>query len=410
MFKKILIIILVLLILGSIGLIAYLSLSQRNISFNFIANLFKVKEVAPVVIRNPFPIAASSMQAGDQNNSTNTNPVNNQNPKGDAYIESINIIGLRNYNQNEESFGIFINQENGHIYTIDQQNNLKRKTNTTLTNLAAAKIGVINNKGYLIVQQTKGLSSDNYIGDFDLTTVSTDEPTKLNYTKLNFPILSIAISPNNQKIAYLIPEGERSALYLNDWSLSKPQKIWVSELTNWQIHWPEENTLLVADKASFDYPGIAYLFNLKNNTQTKILNKINGLTILASPQVDKLIYSKSLLSGFSLYLYDIKTKESSLLNLSTLPEKCTWANNETLYCAVPRSIPTARYPDDWYQGKITFADDLWEIKFPSKETKKISIVRGNYDFIQTTVNLRNNWLYVIDKSTQKLQAFNLSDN
>jgi hypothetical protein len=32
-----------------------------------------------------------------------------------------------------------------------------------------------------------------------------------------------------------------------------------------------------------------------------------------------------------------------------------------LYCAVPISITPGDYPDDWYQGNVSFSDQFWQI-------------------------------------------------
>lgn len=413
MLKKITIAILVLLILGSVTLIVYLSLAQSNISFNFLTQLFKQKETGPISFKNPFPIATSTVadqDASSMGTTSSTGAANQANKP--AYIEDINIIGLRPYKTSSGLTGLFINQENGHIYALDQQNNLIRQTNTTLPSLASALVAINGKSGYLLGRQVKGLESYDYLGEFSLSggVGTSSQPGALKYTPLNFQPLNLALSPDNQKIAYLIAEGEKSGLYVSDWSFSKPKKVWTSDLGAWLISWPEANNLFIVDRPAFDYPGQVSQLNLKTGLNKKILSNINGLTISVSPDGNKLLYSKSLLSGFSLYVYNLTTKESVLLGINTLPEKCAWQDASFVYCAVPRNIPSGRYPDDWYQGKISFADDLWKIDVSSKEKAKINTPRGNYDLTQLTIDPTGAWIYTVDKDSQKLQAFNLSNN
>ena len=48
------------------------------------------------------------------------------------------------------------------------------------------------------------------------------------------------------------------------------------------------------------------------------------------------------------------------LSIATLAPKCVWSKKYYLVCAVPRVIPTTTegLPDDWFQGRVSFVDDL----------------------------------------------------
>ncbi|MEK7178854.1 MAG: hypothetical protein AAB727_01195, partial [Patescibacteria group bacterium] len=92
----------------------------------------------------------------------------------------------------------------------------------------------------------------------------------------------------------------------------------------------------------------------------KILGNIRGLTALLSPDKKNVLFSRSTETDFKTYLYDIKNKTAFFFPVVTLPEKCAW-KERTVYCGAPREIPEALYPDDWYQGVVSFSDDIWKI-------------------------------------------------
>ena len=50
-----------------------------------------------------------------------------------------------------------------------------------------------------------------------------------------------------------------------------------------------------------------------------------------------------------------------------------------MWCAAPDTIPSGiTYPDDWYQGAVTFTDSLWELNLEAQEGVLVS------DFTQTS--------------------------
>ena len=254
------------------------------------------------------------------------------------------------------------------------------------------------------MRQIKGLNIVNEIGQIKL---DSSAPTTLNPHLWDISLSSLALSPNSQKISFLTEITDKTILYTTDWSLQKPKKLWSSPLSSWNISWPKDSLIVITSKPSYDYPGVAYFLDAQTGKETKILNNINGLNLSVSPNGDKLIYTKSLLSGFSLYSYDTKVEESRLLDFNTLPDKCVWSDNDTLYCAVPKNIPTGHYPDNWYQGKISFSDNVWKIDLKQKTTTIVSTLKGDYDLYNLVINKQTGWLYALNRGDNKLQAFSL---
>jgi len=407
--RKLITIFLILLIIISIGVIAYYILNQNNISLRSFTDIFRsTNQIDPQANTNPFPVApliTQNTQDSTKIDDNNTDPDTQTNPAIHPTLGQINIAGLFNINLGKGITTTLVDRSNGNIYTLDDQNNSSRLSYTTLPSVLKTYLGKSNGINYILIQQLKELDMVNTLGQFKVS--SSSEPLGLDLKTLSFAPLAISVSPDNQKIAYLTNEGGEGVLYVSDWSFLKPEKLWTSSLTSWNISYPNNNLINITTRPAYDYLGISYLLNLKTKQINMLLNNINGLIVSISPEGDKLIYSKSLLGNFNLYSYNIKTKESRLLEINTLPDKCTWLDNDVLYCATPKTIISGRYPDEWYQGKTSFSDNVWRIDLKENTTLLTHQLKGNYDLINLTVNEEAGWLYAIDKNSGTLQTFNL---
>lgn len=175
----------------------------------------------------------------------------------------------------------------------------------------------------------------------------------------------IEISPDRTRAFYIDSStGEANGVILN---LSNGQRtiVWRNPLIQWNASWAGNNEILLWNAPSALSQGALYIFNLTTKQTTLLVSPVAGLTAKASPQYaqNKLVLVGSSADGTpSLSLLDTSKKSSRLLPFKTLPEKCVWSQKSTrIYCAVPSSIPDAAYPDSWYQGQISFDDNLWSV-------------------------------------------------
>jgi hypothetical protein len=106
-------------------------------------------------------------------------------------------------------------------------------------------------------------------------------------------------------------------------------------------------------------------------------------------------------------------KDSFSIGVKTMPEKCVWNKDSTiLYCAVPRYITGTRYPDLWYQGEISFADDLWKIDVANNTTTNLvdstSFKGGEeVDGIKLSLDENEDYLFFVNKKDSYLWGLRL---
>lgn len=151
------------------------------------------------------------------------------------------------------------------------------------------------------------------------------------------------------------------------------------------------------------------LYFYEKGVQKRILGGINGLTALPNEDGTYTLYSESTDRGFVASLYNKENSSTRALPLSVLPEKCTWATKTTLYCMVPEIIPPAHYPENWYQGIISFNDSLWSINVETGVARAIAFFdeTGPFDGVDLSVDEDGEYLTFINRRDGSLWGFDL---
>ncbi len=150
-------------------------------------------------------------------------------------------------------------------------------------------------------------------------------------------------------------------------------KIFSSSFTEWLPQFPNQKLATLTSKPSAGIPGHLFFIDTKTKALTKVLGGISGLTTLTSHDGKLVLYAEVLSELSSLSVYNTTTRESRTFSIKTLPEKCAWSfkNPAIVYCAVPQTLPSARYPDQWYQGTISFSDAVWTVDTTTGRIQKI---------------------------------------
>lgn len=182
-------------------------------------------------------------------------------------------------------------------------------------------------------------------------------------------------------------------------------KIFSSAFTEWLPQFPNQKLVTLTTKPSATVPGHLFFLNTGTKAVTKTLGNINGLTTLTSRDGKLVLYSETKSGDPELSVYNVSENTFHPLYLQTLPEKCVWSFKKTtlVYCAVPQTLPKASYPDQWYQGLVSFSDDLWEIDTKTFITKKILTPRtlgaSVLDMTNLAVSSDDTFLIFINKTS-----------
>ncbi|MEK7175582.1 MAG: hypothetical protein AAB693_02140 [Patescibacteria group bacterium] len=214
------------------------------------------------------------------------------------------------------------------------------------------------------------------------------------------PATSLTPPYTSSEIFYLLKiPGEVLGIISNLFN-NKKLEIFDSQFTEWLSQWPNQKIISLTTKPSARVLGYMYIIDPDKKDFNRILGNINGLTTLMSPDGNFVLYSGN---NLLLQSYNIETKTSTSLGIKTMPEKCVWAkNNIEIYCSIPNSVGGGEYPDIWYQGEISFTDQIFKINTETGKTNllvdPISIEGGeNIDGIKLALDENENYLFFVNK-------------
>ena len=250
-------------------------------------------------------------------------------------------------------------------------------------------------------------------------------PFELRGSSLPSATLAVAISPKGDRVFTL----ENNALnnpqktnvidmtstgYISQFNGTKKSQVLSTPLSRLNIEWPEENTLAITTKGSAGSAGFLYFVNPKDGLFNKILGNIGGLSTLTSKDASRVLYTASTDTGIKSSLYNVKTGSSQDMIFNTMPEKCVWSTlqKNILYCAVPSTIPSATYPDDWYKGSVSFSDSIWEVDTTTGDAHQIvnllKVAGTTIDATNLVLDPQENYLYFINNKNLTLWSLELN--
>ncbi|MBU3968981.1 hypothetical protein KJ991_02075 [Patescibacteria group bacterium] len=174
-------------------------------------------------------------------------------------------------------------------------------------------------------------------------------------------ISDMSVSDGGKSLFYVLKKKDGSSLIKSAFGTTENVEILNSPLREWLVEW-FGNGYLLKTKPTYKTGGFVYQLNNGGNV-TKLLGDVNGLTALGRADGTAFLYSESTDNLFSLFSFETGNRKITKINMKTLPDKCVWSKkSKTLvYCAIPSSVSFGKYPDDWYQGSVSFDDVLWVI-------------------------------------------------
>lgn len=215
---------------------------------------------------------------------------------------------------------------------------------------------------------------------------------------------SVAWSPTGSSIAYLTEKDGETLLTTADANGKNQATIYKTAMKEVSVRWPSADTFFLETRPSGVVPG--YVFSLARSRQElkRFLGPLYGLTTLWSPKGERVLVGSTDKNGKSLppVIRDSLGREVMTLDFHTLPEKCTWVSEETLYCAVPRGIPQESIiPDDYLKGELNTNDRIVVVDIKAKTVTGL-YNEGGYDMANLRATKDGKYLFFIDRSTGSL--------
>lgn len=178
-------------------------------------------------------------------------------------------------------------------------------------------------------------------------------------------------------------------------------------------NWSPNNQIIAmyAESSDFDRQNLYFIGQNNENFPLTIIEG-RGFEGLWSKKGDKLLYSVyNSESNFKPLLWTVTTDGENMskyrrkIDINTWADKCTFYDNENIYCAVPESLPNASgiYPeiaDD-------IPDNIYKINITTGEKKFIARPSENATVDQLFVSDDGKYLYYTDKTTGLLKKMAL---
>ncbi|MDD5050586.1 MAG: hypothetical protein PHV93_02480 [Candidatus Pacebacteria bacterium] len=264
----------------------------------------------------------------------------------------------------------------------------------------------------LLARYTKDDSDeiDTFYGALTVATSSDSEPGSIDGNFLDTNIIQL-VEGGKSKIFSLENVGDQAVGIISNPDGKKQNPLFKSALTEWIPEWPKEGTITLTTKASSLAPGFLFFLNTANGNLRKILSSISGLTTLTNPDASYVLYSESKDQGYTLNIFAVKTGEKNIAPIKTLPEKCLWSKRDTTiaWCLVPQLVPQGNYPDDWYQGNISFSDSIWKINAKTGESELLVSINNGIliDGIHPFTDKAEDMLFFTNKKNMTLWSYDL---
>ena len=307
----------------------------------------------------------------------------------------------------------YVEKATGNIYQTFADKIEERKFSvTTIPKVYEAYFG---NHGESVLMRYLKMGGDTietFIGNLPKERLGEDT-TGNNEVKGSFlpnDVKDISISPDTLQVFYLFNSGDSMIGTILNFLDNKKAQVFDSPFTEWLAQWGSSKMITLTTKPSSNTPGYVYTIDLFSKNMTKTLGDINGLITLMSPNGKLILYANN---NLSLSIYHTDTRNGDALAVRTMPEKCVWnSGSTTIYCAMPKLITPSQYPDSWYQGEISFSDQLWKIDVENGNATIISDPAREaggeeIDGIKLALDENENYLFFVNKKDSFLWKLDL---
>ena len=315
----------------------------------------------------------------------------------------------------------YIERATGHLFEARENSQTQtRLSNTTVPKVYDALFAPDGDHVLLRILAEDGETVETLAAT--VTAKSTTSPETFQLVADGYSLEGSFLSPNTisadiseNGLTYLIPNNKGgSSLITSDFDDLSKRIVFESPLQEWIVERISGNNASINTKADSRVDGFMYFVNLITGQSEKIIGELSGLTTLISPDEKWMVYSLSRENELDLFARNIDLGSTINLGLQTLPEKCAFGrdNNDILFCAAPSQIERVPYPESWYQGLVSFEDNLWRINLDTEEFDQVlgdrEEVNQSFDITKLQVSPRDEFVLFVNKKDQTLWSLDVT--
>lgn len=371
------------------------------------------------VFKNFFPFGGNDLPASDNSTTTPQTPENPQQPVGNstAFTQKLRelskepVAGAGVLDVKAGTVVRYIEKATGHIYEVELFSPRQERISNTTIPLVAD--GIWGNGNNSLITRYIG-EDDVRIDTYSMTIKNISTSTTASpLVGTQFPSGISDVSAYGSNVFYLVQNDSFSQGFVSAFDGSKKKLIWSSEIKELTSQFVNDRTVALYTNPYPNIPGYLYLIDTVTGSMRKVIGEVSGLTALVNSQVTSvLILSQD--SNARLFDYDIKSKKSVELSPKTFPEKCVWSKKDAAvaYCAVPRLSLDGGTLTLWYQGRISFTDDIWKYNLKDNTSSIVGNLSGDsgmqIDVIKPQLSASEQYLVFVNKIDNSLWSLDLT--
>lgn len=306
----------------------------------------------------------------------------------------------------------FIERGTGHVYeTNDKTLSNKKISNTTFQKINRA---IFFDEGQKILMEKLSDNEegvDSFIGEIVLN----EEGGTGTLSVSPFSIINsfFSLSNDGENFYYFGEDFDSGQIFENNTDFDSQRLILDSPIKDWLYSGETEDSIFLVTKPSSGEEGYGYLVNKQGGNIKKILDAVFGLTAKISPGGEYVLYAEGRGNVLKLFSENTENGEGRPIQLSTLPEKCVFGNldESIIYCGAPSANAPGEYPDDWYQGQVSFRDSVWRVDLDTGEITALyffeSEREGVFDIVDLTITEDEEFLLFKNKRDLTLWSLDL---
>jgi hypothetical protein len=250
-----------------------------------------------------------------------------------------------------------------------------------------------------------------YLSGTDLSTINTYALGSTSPNGFFLPQNLSDIAVSSTTVLSLASGVNGSVATLTRADGTHPSTIFTSPLTSLRATFAGKTQYLAFSKPSAKIQGDAFLVSPSGHF-SKIAGPLTGLVALSSPSGKWILVSYTQGAALQMELVDSATGQTTALPVATIADKCVWTADETsIYCGIPQSPSAASYPDDWYQGAVSFSDRIWNIHVSDRYAQMVldfsQANKGELDATALSIDPAKTTLVFMNKNDESLWSYSL---
>ena len=307
------------------------------------------------------------------------------------------VVGYTEVAQASSTLVYFVEGGTGHVYTIDPmiEGSENRISNVTIP--VATKAVVSRDGGHIAIRSGNQEESG--------VTVLTRSGDSIDSFTVDEPVRDFTITTNND-VLYTVIGGSGLSGKSLDLETKTTKTIFEIPFIEATIVWGAgpDDSHYVFPKSSRYLEG--YLYEVKGGAFRRL--PVSGFGLLATGASDLVVYSTLESDEYITRLLNVETTFAQTLPFTFIPEKCTFGF-AFLYCGISYNPSDYGFPDNWYRGETSFADDLWKL---SPQTLELDLVVNTLDesgreldMLNLVAGTNDALLYFVNKNDYSLWVY-----